>query len=59
MSLAVVRDMRETRAPAGAEEAAALETDVLTSIGTRSLIFPLVARMPRDILSSACWTVIS
>ena len=29
MSLAVVRDMRETRVPAGAEEAAALETDVL------------------------------
>ena len=29
MGLAVVRDMRETRALAGAEEAAALETDVL------------------------------
>jgi hypothetical protein len=29
MRLAVVRDMRETRVPAGAEEAAALETDVL------------------------------
>ena len=29
MSLAVVRDMREARVTAGAEEAAALETDVL------------------------------